>query len=279
MLPDAELDSPMEAEPISCGRSGQYRCQNLLKIFRPPQFWIFRSSMEFRLVGRVSRSLERDAIRCALARTRYNRTAAAQLLGITFRQLRYRMQRSVSSDVADVWLEGVYRVDSPNFVSAAARLRARLIIVHSISLRPVATVVAIYRDCSTNTLEVSADPYFAQVAGLNVSAHVLTERDGRVTQYVSFADRAWHAGVSRFDGRTACNDFSVGIELEGTDFEAFADAQYAALNSVIAALLAAYPIEAVRGHADVAPDRKTDPGPFFDWCRVELPSSVSTPPA
>ena len=77
------------------------------------------------------------------------------------------------------------------------------------------------------------------------------------------ADRAWHAGISKFDGRAACNDFSVGIELEGTDFEPFADAQYSALNSVIAALLTAYPIEAVRGHADIAPDRKTDPGPFL----------------
>ena len=180
---------------------------------------------------------------------------------------------------ADGWLECAFRVDSPNFDARPSGTAIGLIVVHNISLPPGYYGGGHVSRLFTNTLEVSADPYFAQLVGLHVSSHVLIERDGKVTQYVSFADRAWHAGVSQFEGRVACNDFSVGIELEGTDFEPFADAQYEALNSVIGALLAAYPIEAVRGHSDIAPDRKTDPGPFFDWHRVELPASVSIPPA
>lgn len=179
----------------------------------------------------------------------------------------------------DGWLEGVCRVDSPNFDARPPGTAIGLIVVHNISLPPGSYGGGHVARLFTNALEISADPYFAQIADLHVSAHVLIERDGRVTQFVSFADRAWHAGVSDFNGCAACNDFSIGIELEGTDFEAFADPQYATLNSVIAALLAAYPIEAVRGHADIAPDRKTDPGPFFDWSRVKLPSNVSIPPA
>ncbi len=117
-----------------------------------------------------------------------------------------------------------------------------LIVVHNISLPPGRYGGGYISQLFTNTLDASADSYFAQMAGLHVSAHVLIERDGAVTQFVSFADRAWHAGASCFDGRTACNDFSIGIELEGTDFEAFSDAQYDALNRITAALLAAYPI-------------------------------------
>ncbi|MEO8188598.1 MAG: 1,6-anhydro-N-acetylmuramyl-L-alanine amidase AmpD [Burkholderiaceae bacterium] len=179
----------------------------------------------------------------------------------------------------DGWLEGVCRVSSPNYDARPPGSAIGLIVIHNISLPPGQYGGDHISRLFTNTLEVLVDPYFAEVAGLQVSAHVLIERDGAVTQFVSFANRAWHAGVSYFNGRAACNDFSVGIELEGTDFEAFADVQYATLNSVIAALLATYPIEAVRGHADIAPDRKTDPGPFFDWRRVDLPSGVSTPPA
>ena len=177
----------------------------------------------------------------------------------------------------DGWLEGVCRVDSPNFDARAPGIAITLIVVHNISLPPGSYGGGHVARLFTNTLDVCADPYFAQIASARVSSHVLIERAGLVTQFVSFSDRAWHAGVSEFNGRSACNDFSIGIELEGTDFEGFADAQYRALNSVIAALLDAYPIEAVRGHSDIAPDRKTDPGPFFDWHRVNLPSSVSTP--
>ncbi len=179
----------------------------------------------------------------------------------------------------DGWLEGVCRVYSPNFDARPPDAAIGLIVVHNISLPPGRYGGGHIARLFTNTLDISADPYFVRLAALHLSAHVLIERDGAVTQFVSFTDRAWHAGVSHFNGRVACNDFSVGIEIEGTDFEAFADAQYAALNTIIDALLTAYPIEAVRGHSDIAPERKTDPGPFFDWSRVELPSSVSIPPA
>lgn len=178
---------------------------------------------------------------------------------------------------ADGWLDGVCRVESPNFDARPPGTAIGLIVIHNISLPPGCFGGGHVARLFTNTLDIAADPYFAQIAGARVSAHVLIERDGVPTQFVSFADRAWHAGASAFDGRAACNDFSIGIEVEGTDFEAFTDAQYESLNVLVAELLAAYPIEAVRGHCDIAPDRKTDPGPFFDWHRVDLPSSISIP--
>ena len=180
---------------------------------------------------------------------------------------------------SDGWIEGVCRVDSPNFDARPPDTTIELIVVHNISLPPGCYGGGHISRLFTNTLDASGDPYFVKLAGLHVSAHVLIERDGALTQFVSFRDRAWHAGVSQFNNRQACNDFSIGIELEGTDFEAFADVQYATLNTLVAALLAEYPIEAVRGHSDIAPDRKTDPGPFFDWGRLELPSIVSLPTA
>lgn len=180
---------------------------------------------------------------------------------------------------SDGWLEGVLRVHSPNFDARPSGTEIGLVVVHNISLPPGYYGGGHISRLFTSTLDVSADPYFVQLAGLRVSAHVLIERDGAATQFVSFSDRAWHAGVSHFNGRPACNDFSIGIEVEGTDFEVFSDMQYATLNTIISALLTVYPIEAVRGHSDIAPDRKTDPGPFFDWGRLELPSSVSIPTA
>ena len=176
------------------------------------------------------------------------------------------------------WLEGICRIDSPNFDARPPDSAIELIVVHNISLPPGRYGGGHISRLFTNALDVSIDPYFSQLAGLRVSAHLLIERGGAVTQFVSFNDRAWHAGVSLFEGRAACNDFSVGIELEGTDFEPFSGVQYTALNSIIGALLTAYPIKAVRGHCDIAPDRKTDPGPFFDWGRLDVPSRVSLPP-
>ena len=177
----------------------------------------------------------------------------------------------------DGWLEGVCRVDSPNFDSRPPDSAIVLVVVHNISLPPGRYGGGYISQLFTNTLDASADSYFAQLAGLHVSAHILIERNGAVSQFVSFANRAWHAGASCFNGRAACNDFSIGIELEGSDSEAFADAQYDALNRITAALLVAYPITALRGHSDIAPGRKTDPGPFFDWTRIKRPSSVSIP--
>ena len=122
-----------------------------------------------------------------------------------------------------------------------------------------------------NQLNPDADPYFQQIAGLRVSAHLLIDRTGRVTQYVGFDKRAWHAGVSSFCGRERCNDFSIGIELEGTDHDPYADDQYRVLAAVVGALLVRYPalcLDRIVGHSDISPGRKTDPGPAFDWPRA-----------
>ncbi len=119
-----------------------------------------------------------------------------------------------------------------------------------------------------NTLPSEVHPYFAEVAALRVSTHLFIRRDGTLTQYVKFTDRAWHAGQSSYAGREACNDFSIGIELEGTDTLAYDPLQYQALADAVAALCAAYPqLSAARlvGHSDISPGRKTDPGPAFDW--------------
>ena len=180
---------------------------------------------------------------------------------------------------ADGWLDEVRRLDSPNFDSRPPVDSIELIVIHNISLPPGSYGGGNIERLFTNALDLSADSFFAQIAGARVSAHVLIDRDGKTTQFVSFAQRAWHAGASVFNGRPDCNDFSVGIELEGTDFELFADAQYRSLNFVVDALLAAYPIKAVLGHSDIAADRKTDPGPHFDWRRVRIPSSVFFPSA
>lgn len=175
------------------------------------------------------------------------------------------------------WLCGSAQVPSPNSDERPPGLAIELIVIHSISLPPGCYGGGYIERLFCNTLEPQADPYFAEVADLRVSAHLLVERTGAITQFVPFDRRAWHAGLSEFEGRPRCNDFSIGIELEGTDFEPFADAQYAALNAALAALLTAYPIRALRGHSDVAPGRKTDPGPFFDWARLDVPPAVSLP--
>lgn len=178
---------------------------------------------------------------------------------------------------ADGWLNDIHRVESPNFDTRSPGTSIELIVVHNISLPPGCYGGGHVARLFTNTLDPSVDPFFAQIAGMRVSAHALIDRNGKTTQFVALNERAWHAGSSAWCGRTDCNDFSVGVELEGTDFESFTAAQYRALNAVIDALLAAYPIRAVVGHSDIAPDRKTDPGPFFDWNRIQVPSSVSVP--
>ena len=126
-----------------------------------------------------------------------------------------------------------------------------------------------------NSLDAAAHPYFEQIKDLTVSAHCVIDRSGGVTQYVPFDRRAWHAGESRFDGRTRCNDFSIGIELEGSDTTAFEAAQYRTLSALVRALAARYPIEALAGHSDIAPGRKTDPGPHFEWTRLQRDTSLA----
>lgn len=145
-----------------------------------------------------------------------------------------------------------------------------LLVVHNISLPPGQFGGGHIAELFTNRLDPNGHPFFREIAGLEVSAHLLIERDGCLTQFVPFDRRAWHAGKSCFDGREACNDFSIGIELEGTDDTPYTDAQYQALIAVTQALLQAYPKlsrERITGHSDIAPGRKTDPGPAFDWAR------------
>ena len=162
---------------------------------------------------------------------------------------------------------GVTRMASPNCDEREGTEAVSLLVVHNISLPPGEfggdAVIALF----TNTLDIAAHPYYAQLAALKVSAHFLIRRDGAVIQFVSTAQRAWHAGVSVWRGRRRCNDFSVGVELEGADDCAFDDAQYTALADLTQALRVRYPIADIVGHADIAPGRKTDPGPFFDWPR------------
>jgi AmpD protein len=179
----------------------------------------------------------------------------------------------------DGWLDNISHVHSPNFDARPSGVAIELIVVHNISLPPGCYGGGHVGRLFTNALDHDADPFFARIAGARVSAHLLIERSGTITQFVSLLSRAWHAGESTFNGRRGCNDFSIGIELEGTDFEPFADTQYRALNRIIAALVAAYPISALAGHSDIARGRKTDPGPYFDWHQIAVPSSVSLPSA
>jgi AmpD protein len=174
-------------------------------------------------------------------------------------------------DTSSGLLSGALQVASPNRDPRPPAVAADLIVVHGISLPPGEFGGPWIDRLFTNTLPWDAHPYFRQIEGLRASAHLLIRRGGEVTQYVSFNDRAWHAGKSRFGEREACNDFSVGIELEGTDDRAYEDAQYRVLAQTVAALCAAYPTlspERVVGHSDIAPGRKTDPGPAFDWPRA-----------
>jgi AmpD protein len=169
------------------------------------------------------------------------------------------------------WLDRVRRVDSPNCDDRPAATDCDLIVVHGISLPPGEFGGPWIDHLFTNTLPAAEHPYFAEIEGRRVSAHVLIRRDGSVTQYVPFHRRAWHAGVSCYRDREACNDYSIGIELEGADDVAYEDAQYTVLADVIDALCNAYPTlnrEHVTGHSDIAPGRKTDPGPAFDWPRL-----------
>ena len=165
----------------------------------------------------------------------------------------------------DGWCAEAVHIPSPNFDARAEGTAIDLLVIHNISLPPGEFGGPYIADLFTNRLDCDAHPYFDQLRGLRVSAHFLIRRDGEVIQFVSANDRAWHAGVSNFCGRERCNDFSIGIELEGTDFQLFEPAQYASLSALAAALCARYPLTNVTGHEHIAPGRKTDPGPFFDW--------------
>lgn len=168
------------------------------------------------------------------------------------------------------WLDGVRQVPCANFGPRPRPLEISLIVLHGISLPPGQFGGPYIDDLFLNTLDPAAHPYFASIQGLEVSTHVFINRAGRITQYVSFFDRAWHAGRSSFRGHKECNDYAVGIELEGTDFMTYTPAQYASLRQVIGALRCAYPAIGgnIAGHSAVAPQRKSDPGPAFDWGQI-----------
>lgn len=168
---------------------------------------------------------------------------------------------------ANGWFTGVRRIASPNYDARPARMQISLLVIHSISLPPNEFGGAGIKRLFTNTLDCAAHPYYAQLQGLRVSSHFLVRRDGGIIQFVPCGSRAWHAGVSEWQGRSRCNDFSIGIELEGSDFVPFEQPQYLALARLTRHLKRHYPIRNIVGHADIAPGRKTDPGPFFDWDR------------
>lgn len=179
------------------------------------------------------------------------------------------VQSQSLSICAEHWLQGARHCPSPYF-NVRPKNEISLAVIHNISLPPGEFGGPYIDQLFTGRLEADAHPYFAEVAGLEVSAHVLIRRDGELVQYVAFDQRAWHAGKSAYKGRDNCNDFAIGIELEGCDDQPFSDKQYDALNALLTVLALHYPAinGELIGHSDIAPGRKTDPGPCFDWSRV-----------
>lgn len=179
---------------------------------------------------------------------------------------------SLSGSVADLdengWLPGAMRVPSPNCDQRPADSMVSLVVIHAISLPPGEFGGDAIERLFTNRLDPDGHPYYAGIHALRVSAHFLIRRDGAVIQFVPCGMRAWHAGVSTWRGRERCNDFSIGIELEGCDEQPFDEAQYRALVRLLAIIERRYPHIDVAGHSEIAPDRKTDPGPYFDWSRI-----------
>jgi AmpD protein len=165
------------------------------------------------------------------------------------------------------WASGARRVDSPNRDARSTGALPDMVVVHAIALPPGQFDGDGVERLFTNRCDPMAHSCFVELQSVRVSAHFFVRRDGELVQFVSCLDRAWHAGVSRWRGREGCNDFSIGIELEGGDDWPFEPAQYAALDALLAALRSAYPIRHLVGHCHIAPTRKTDPGPFFDWVR------------
>jgi len=165
-------------------------------------------------------------------------------------------------------VRGARYVASPNCDARPARAAVSLLVVHAISLPPGEYGGDAIEQLFTNRLDPAGHPYFKTIVSLRVSSHFLIRRNGALVQFVPLGKRAWHAGVSRWRGRERCNDFSVGVELEGTDDAPFEAAQYARLSELIHVLRAQLPLRDVAAHSEVAPGRKTDPGAHFDWARL-----------
>ena len=180
------------------------------------------------------------------------------------------MVNNINIDVKSGLIEEVRFVCSPNYDTRPLGGGVDVLVIHAISLPPGQFGGPDIERLFCNTLDCSTHPFYREIEGLRVSAHVLIRRDGEIVQFVPLHARAWHAGESCCEGRTRVNDFSIGIELEGSDEQPFEDAQYCALNVVTRAVMQAYPAitpTRIFGHADVAPGRKTDPGPYFNWLR------------
>ncbi len=167
------------------------------------------------------------------------------------------------------WCQDAERRASPNFDTRPDGTATVLVVLHHISLPARQFAGNAVVDFFENRLDFVQHPQLVELADIHVSAHFFVRRDGATLQFVSCDDRAWHAGVSIWHGRTVCNDFSIGIEMEGDDKAPFSDEQYAALNALLASLKLAYPIKAVSSHSEIAPGRKVDPGPTFDWSRLD----------
>lgn len=159
-------------------------------------------------------------------------------------------------------------IASPNCDNRPDASDIAMVVIHNISLPPQRYGGPGVEQLFTNRLNADEHPYYAEIRDLKVSSHFFIRRDGQLLQFVPCTQRAWHAGVSEWQGRQRCNDFSIGIELEGSDVDAFEAAQYATLSQLLNTLQQAYPIRHVVGHSDIAPGRKTDPGPFFDWNKL-----------
>ena len=174
--------------------------------------------------------------------------------------------------LAQGWLQQARRVPSPNFGPRPDNCEPELLVIHNISLPPGQFGGDCIERLFTNCLDWDAHPFFSEIRGARVSAHLLIRRCGELLQFVSLHERAWHAGASCFSGRDNCNDFSIGIELEGTDDEPYTDDQYETLVGVTGTLQAHYPgiaPDRIVGHSDISPGRKTDPGAAFDWERLQ----------
>jgi len=179
--------------------------------------------------------------------------------------------KTEAADSAQEWLPRAHRVLSPNRDPRPVWADVELVVVHNISLPPGKFGGGMVEELFCNQLDCSADPALSDLAGLAVSAHLFIDRRGRVTQFVPFNERAWHAGVSSWRGRAGCNDFAIGIELEGTDDKNYTKRQYARLGSTLRWLFRRYPrlaADTLVGHNEIAPGRKTDPGAAFDWSRL-----------
>ncbi|PCI81903.1 MAG: 1,6-anhydro-N-acetylmuramyl-L-alanine amidase AmpD [SAR86 cluster bacterium] len=178
------------------------------------------------------------------------------------------MELSIANDI----LVGAQILESPNQDARPDNTDIELLVIHNISLPPGEFGAPAIKQFFCNELDSESHPFFREIVDLKVSAHLLIDRGGRLTQFVPFSNRAWHAGESLFCERSNCNDYSIGIELEGTDFESFTDSQYTSLANVTKLLLSTYPKmsgDKIVGHSDIAPGRKTDPGPCFDWAKYK----------